>query len=141
MHRRPSLAFLLSALLPLTSTLESCGGDSSTGTTTTPDTTPAAITVVSGTNQPATIGTALPLPFVVKVTNSAGAGLSGVTVTWAILTGGGSLSPTTSTTGSGGTASTNYTAGTAAGTSIITATVSGLGPVTFTAIVSAPASG
>ncbi len=71
---------------------------------------------VSGDNQTVTAGTNSQ-PLVVQVTNANGSGVAGATVTWAITSGGGALSATSTVTDATGTASvvlaTNPTPGTA----------------------------
>ncbi|MDH3497977.1 MAG: plastocyanin/azurin family copper-binding protein [Gemmatimonadota bacterium] len=88
-----------------------------------PNTTPAAISVVSGNNQSATVGTALPAPLIVNVTNSDGAALSGVVVSWTVVAGGGALGSATSTTNAQGQAQTTYTVGANAGANQVQAAV------------------
>ena len=112
--------------------LSSCGGDDTTG----PDgqaTTPTLVQEFSGNNQQATAGTTLPVPFVVEVLNRGGQPVGGATVTFAVATGGGSVSPVTAVTNTSGQARTTYTLGTAAGAQAVTATVGELPPITFTA--------
>jgi len=65
----------------------------------------------------------------VKVVDQFGNGIPGATVAW--TTSGGTTSAATSTTDSGGVAATNYTIGDSPGTYALTATVTGLSPVTF----------
>jgi hypothetical protein len=91
---------------------------------------PAIVTLVSGDAQLSpVVGSKLPLPLTIKVSDAQGKGLSGITVTWA--TGSGSLNPTSSVTDANGTASVEWTLGTVAGQQSATATVTGLKPVTF----------
>ena len=94
----------------------------------------SSITKLSGDNQTGTAGSALPNPLIVKVTNSAGNPQAGVTVNFAVTSGGGSVSPTSAVTGTNGQASTVLTLGTTAGrTNTVSATASGIGSVTFSA--------
>lgn len=95
----------------------------------------AAIALVSGNNQSATVGTALTMPFVVAVTDDNGNPVAGTAVTFAVATGGGSLSATSVTTNAQGQAQTKLTVGSAAGMNTVTATRAGLtgSPVTFVA--------
>ena len=118
---------------PAALVLAGCGSDSTTGTTTGT----SSIAASSGGGQTITVGVAAASPFVVKVTDASGTGVSGVSVTFAITAGGGSLSATSATTGSDGTASTTYTAGTTAGTATVTATASNAGTATFSATIQA----
>ena len=101
--------------------LVGCG--SSDGGTTNPASTPNAVVIVSGNNQVGLIGQALAAPLVVKVTNSAGAGVVGASVTFTVATGAASVSPATITTDASGQAQTQVTLGGTAGTIIVTATV------------------
>lgn len=93
-----------------------------------------AIASNSGNAQSAVVGTALAAPNVVRVTQS-GAAQSGVSVTWAVTAGGGSVDPATSTTDSDGLASTTWTLGAAEGANVLEARASGANgsPVVFSA--------
>jgi adhesin/invasin len=108
--------------------LQACGSEG----TNPPDTTPAAITIVSGDNQTAQVGTALGNPLVVRVTNAAGGALNQVTVNWSVLAGGGTLGSATSTTNAQGQAQITYTVGAAAGANQMRATVEGAASLTAT---------
>ncbi|MBD2451074.1 DUF4082 domain-containing protein [Nostoc sp. FACHB-152] len=91
------------------------------------------LTIVSGDNQTAAAGATLQ-PLVVQVTNSAGAAVAGVTVNFAVASGGGSVNPSSVQTDNNGRASTILTLGTTPGTTAtVTATGSNIGSVTFTA--------
>ena len=94
---------------------------------------PATLTIVSGNNQSGAAGAALPNPLVVKVADSSGNPIAGVTVSFAVTAGGGSLGSTAVTTGSDGQAATAWILGTTPATNRATATVTGLSTVTFTA--------
>jgi hypothetical protein len=93
------------------------------------------LTVVSGNNQSGNVGQALPNPFVVLATDAAGNPASGLGVTFAVASGGGTLSATQTTTNSSGQASTLLILGSNAGTTSVSATATGLtgSPLTFTA--------
>jgi Domain of unknown function (DUF4082) len=97
----------------------------------------SSIIQVSGDNQSAASGTALPNPLVVQVNNSGGNPQSGVTVNFAIASGSGSVSPSSAVTNASGQASTVLTLGSATNNSAVTvtATASGIGSVTFSAKV------
>jgi hypothetical protein len=92
---------------------------------------------VSGDNQTAPVGTALPNPLVVQVKDASGNPQSGVTVNFAVTSGGGSVSPTSAVTGSNGQASTVLTLGSIPSgpndAVIVTATAPGIGSTTFSA--------
>jgi len=126
--RSTRLALLaLAGLLPAVIT---CGGDS------TGPQLPAALNLVSGDGQTGVFGQALPSPLVVKVVDASGAGVQGVPVTWSVASGGGSVSPSSSTTDAQGLASTTWTLGLIADSNSATASVAGvvaITPVSFTA--------
>lgn len=113
-------------------TFSACGGDGGDGGPSGP--TPNSIAVSAGDDQVAAAGTALPESLAVIVRDQGGAALGGITVTWTITAGGGSVSPTASTTSAAGIAKTRRTLGSNAGTQTARATVTGLTPVTFDAI-------
>ena len=97
--------------------------------------------MVSGSAQTGNVGQALANPLTVKVTDAAGNPISGITVTFAVTAGGGSLSNIAVATSSQGLASTILTLGAAAGTNSVTASAGSLAgsPVTFTATATNPA--
>ncbi|HEV2147757.1 MAG TPA: Ig-like domain-containing protein, partial [Longimicrobiaceae bacterium] len=119
--------------------LLSCVGDSPTAVRPDPDPNapPAAIVATSGVGQAGTAEVALGGPLVVKVTDARGKGLHGIEVSWTVSPGGGALSAASSRTDSIGEARTLWTLG-AAGTHTVTASVSGLPPVTFSATAAPP---
>jgi len=96
--------------------------------------TPAAIAVLSGDAQTDTIGATLAAPYLVRVTDAFDNGVSGVTVTWAVTGGGGSITPTSVTNAAGQAQATRVLGNTLGGQSA-TAGVGGLAgsPVAFTA--------
>jgi hypothetical protein len=91
------------------------------------------ISKVSGDNQSGATGTTLPNPLVVQVGDASGNPQSGVTVTFAITTGGGTLTPASAVTNASGQASAQLTLGSSAGNVTVIATASGIGSVSFTA--------
>lgn len=99
------------------------------------------IAIASGNTQTGRGGVALTSPLVVRVSDQSFIQMAGVPVTFAITAGGGSLSVTSATTDDNGNAQTVYTPGTTAGAAMVTATVAGLDPVTFTATITAAADG
>src|SRR6476661_8978948 len=104
-----------------------CGDSSGPGSDT-----PANVILVSGDAQPsAEVGTKLPGPLTVRVTDSQGKNVRGVNVAWAAASG--TLGAASSITDAGGNASVEWTLGTTAGSQTATATVTGLPAVTFTA--------
>ncbi len=92
-------------------------------------------TLKSGNAQTATVAQALAAPLVVHLATASGLSVGGGIVTWAILSGGGSLSAPTSISDSLGNAQVTYTAGTVAGTVTINAGYSGTSDIAFTATV------
>lgn len=105
-----------------------CGGGG--GTPTGP--TPSSVTKTGGDTQVGAAGAALASPLEVIVKDASGNPLSGISVSFAAATGGGSVSPTSAATGADGKASTTRTLGPGAGTQTTTATVSGVTPASFT---------
>ena len=118
-----------------------CSSDSGTNPPTNggPDTTPSSIRVGLGNNQTAEAGTELPEELAALVTNSAGSVLSGVTVTWSVEAGGGSLGAATSSTNAQGLAVNTLTLGPEAGANQVRAAVQGTNlSTTFTATATEP---
>ena len=106
-----------------------CGGD---GGGTGPS--PNSIAVNAGDDQVAPAGTALPESLAVIVKDQGGAVLAGVTVTFAVTSGGGSVSPASRVSDAAGIAKTRRTLGPDAGTQIVTASAGNLTPVQFSAV-------
>lgn len=84
---------------------------------------PTHIIIVSGANQSGDLSAALLQPLVVQALDGAGKSVSGVSITW-VVTGGGSVTPPTSTTDNSGNASATWTLASTAGTQVATATSS-----------------
>jgi len=126
LQRRAGLGVLVPTVV-LAMVAQGCGNG-----VTNPDTTPAAIVIVSGNNQTAQVGTALGNPLVVRVTNASGGALSGVTVNWSVLAGGGTLGSTSSTTNAQGEAQVGYTVGATAIANQVRGTVQGAASLTAT---------
>jgi galactose oxidase-like protein/Big-like domain-containing protein len=93
----------------------------------------AALEKVSGDPQSGPAGSVLGAPLVVKVSDAFGKAVPGAVISWSI-TGGGSLSETSTQTGANGQASVTRTLGGTAGQQTTLATANGLvgSPVTFT---------
>ena len=89
------------------------------------------LTLVSGDNQQAAVGSALPDSLIVRVTDANGNPAPGVQVDWTTA-GGGSISPATGTTDAGGEAAAERVLGSTSGTQTATATSAGLTAVEFT---------
>ncbi len=95
---------------------------------------------VSGDAQSGVIGTPLPQPLVVKLTDQSAHGVAGVTVTFA-TTSGGSFGTPTATTDTSGQAQSTWTLGTGSGAQTATASVAGAtgSPLTFSATAASAA--
>ncbi|MFI5232843.1 MAG: beta strand repeat-containing protein [Gemmatimonadales bacterium] len=102
---------------------------------------PPATTVViqAGSGQSGTIGTALASPLVVYATAADGGPVSGVTVTFSVTAGGGSVANTV-VTNAAGLAQATWTLGSTIGAQTVSAAAGSLSgsPLTFTATASAP---
>jgi plastocyanin len=98
-----------------------------------PPATPATLDITDGDDQIGPAAQALTDSLVVIVRDAAGNPVSGVAVNWAVTAGGGSVSPTSSSTLANGMARARYVLG-VAGSNSVTATVADLPPVTFDAI-------
>lgn len=104
-------------------TLQATGTISSSG----------AVIVDNGNNQAAGSGANLPTYLRVLVVDQAGNPALGARVTWAVATGGGSISKSSGTTNAAGLDSARWTLGSSIGAQSVTATVTGVGSVTFAA--------
>lgn len=109
--------------------LLACGDDSAVQPTV-----PTTIEAVSGDHQVGNPSAQLASPLVVRVTDDQDRPAAGVTVTWAVVDGGGSITSPSSTTGSDGTASAQFILGPTIGDQHAQATVEGLAgsPIGFT---------
>jgi hypothetical protein len=138
MSRRGPLRFRPALpALGLFALVTSCGGGSSNVG---PPPTPTAIVIASGNRQTGAAGSPLAQPVTAKVTSAAGAGIEGLTVTFAAAANGGSVSAGTAVTDADGTVSATWTLGTTAGANLDTvrASVSGVdAAAVFTATVTA----
>jgi VCBS repeat-containing protein len=99
---------------------------------------PTALILVSGDAQTGQVGTALPDSLVVRLQDDNGNGVGSKAITWLVATGGGSVSPMTSTTSPTGLAKTRWTLGPSATSSnLVNAVFSGLPSVQFVATAGA----
>lgn len=96
---------------------------------------PSTMAIVSGDAQTAAVNAALPDSLAVVVVGSFYEPIENETVTWTVVSGGGSLTPPTSQTDLNGLAWTRYTAGATAGAVKIQAKVASLPPIFFDATV------
>lgn len=115
-----------SALLSAVLVLVSCSEPSAPRT-------PTSISVVAGTEQSAAVTTALAEPVVVEVRDNSDRPVSGVVVTWTVSEGGGTVTPSTTTTNGSGRAQVLWTLGTSAGVNRLSAGVEGVAPTNVTA--------
>jgi uncharacterized protein (TIGR03437 family) len=72
---------------------------------------PATIMIISGNNQSANPGTALPAPLVAQITDQAGNPLPGTPVSWSVVQGSATVNPQTGTADSNGRVQTSVTLG------------------------------
>ena len=86
--------------------------------TTTPSV-PTVLSIISGENQTGVVGETLANPFVIKVRNGNDTPVAGVTVTFTVLTGSGTLSATTGTTDANGQTESTLTLGSEPGTNTV----------------------
>jgi adhesin/invasin len=95
---------------------------------------PQSISKNSGDNQSATVATQVATAPQVQVLDTQGQPIGGIPVVFNVTAGNGSVTGGTATTDAGGLASVgSWTLGQTAGTNTLSATVSGIGPVTFSA--------
>jgi adhesin/invasin len=101
--------------------------------------TASQIRAVSGGGQAGQAGASLASPLVVQVLDDGENPVSGVAVTWTVVSGGGSVSPASATTGADGQTSTAWTLGPSIGTQRVEASAPGAGSVRFEATSTAGA--
>lgn len=95
---------------------------------------PAQVIVHAGDNQVATVNTALPTAPAVRVRDAFDNAVPGVSVTFAVATGGGVITGAIVTTNAQGVATVgSWTLGTVAGVNVLTASVGSLAPLSITA--------
>ena len=99
----------------------------------------ATLIGISGSGQTAVVGSNLSEPFVVRVEDQNGQLIEGMTVSWQVITGGGSISPSQTTSGPDGLVSATLRVGTTIGLNSARASLNQQSPVIFTATaVAAP---
>ena len=96
----------------------------------------ASMSVASGGGQTGTSGSALAQPVVIQVSDAGSNPVAGTTVTFAVVTGGGSVAPISGITNAAGQVQTTWTLGATIGSQSISATSAGLAgsPLTINAI-------
>jgi hypothetical protein len=99
----------------------------------------ANLEALSGSGQSGAAGAPLPDSLRVRVTDASGHAVPGVSVNWSVLSGGGTISPASSTTNGSGVASAEFTLGPLVGEQQAHADVSGLNgsPAVFSATATA----
>ena len=96
------------------------------------------LVIVSGNNQTALAGSALPADLVVRLLDSDGNGIPATAVSWVVATGGGRANPENSTTDGAGRTSAKWTLGNSVGEQRLDAVVSGVGVASFRATATSP---
>jgi adhesin/invasin len=99
----------------------------------------SGLSIVSGDDQTGPVSTELPIPLVVQVKDGGGNAVPGVAISWVIGSGGGSVTPATSTTDAAGQSSAAWTLGATPGPNTVNAVVSGIGVAEFSATATAGA--
>jgi hypothetical protein len=97
-----------------------------------------SIEIAQGDGQTAAVGSVLPQPLTVLVSDPLGRPLWNATVQWSVSSGGGSVAPAQSTTGVNGLATTIWTLGSVEGTQEVSAQVGQVPALTFTATAVVP---
>ena len=117
---RPILTCVVSmaALAATFSTLAGCSSPTSGSD-------PAAVVAFQGNNQSALVGTTLPALLVAEVVDASADPISGQTVTWMVLTGGGTLSTQSGVTDADGRVQVTWTLGSQVGAQSVVADVNG----------------
>ncbi|HXY29756.1 MAG TPA: hypothetical protein VEI06_03520 [Gemmatimonadaceae bacterium] len=121
MAQRMSWAVLMIPLLAGCTTTTSISGS------------PAILIKRSGDNQTGPVNTLLRMPVIAEVVNGSAVPLQGVTVTFTVVSGGGSTSDQTVTTDVNGDAQVRWVLGATVGDQDLRASVVGVVPVDFTA--------
>jgi hypothetical protein len=127
MNRLPTTS-ALAALIAAAFTLTACSDS-------TKPKPPVDMKTGTGSNQSAQVGTAVPVDPTAKVVDDAGNGVAGVTVTWAVALGGGSVANPSSTTNADGVATAGKWLGPTTGSNSLSASVAAINKsVSFGAI-------
>jgi hypothetical protein len=101
--------------------------------------TPASVTVQAGDGQQAAAGSLVPVNPSVLIKSASGAAVAGVTVTFSVDSGGGTIIGGTAVTNASGVATLgSWSLGPAAGRNVLRVTVTGLAPMFFTATATIP---
>ncbi len=111
--------------------LAACGSESVSG----PPPTATSLRIDGGNAQEGIVGQQLPNPLIVTVLDADGRPVPDARVTFSVAPGGGVLAPVSVQTNGNGRAQATWTLGTQTGTALATASVTGVSPASFTAIV------
>lgn len=135
---------LVTGKRPGTALIRAIVGSLSAEATVTVRQVPAALSITDGRDQAAPAGAPLPAPVAARVVDRHGDGVPGVAVTFAVTSGGGSVTPATGSTDDGGLVEATWTLGPEAGPQTLTASAASLSgspaEVHATATAAAPAS-
>lgn len=135
MHRRSHRSWFALAPMFAATIVASCAKDGSTGPRI------ALLVEVSGSGQQGAIGATLGQPFIVRVEDQSGQAVPGATVFWDVVSGGGSVSTSQSTSNPQGFAEASLRLGTTLGVNSVSASLGQVDPVVFIATATAaPAS-
>ncbi len=116
MFARNTTTAALVASLALTAGLVGCRGEATTGSSQVPDATFAAgLRKQVGDVQTGPVALPLPEALTVRVVDAGGQPVQGATVTWAVMSGGGTVNPPTATSNGQGLVTTTWTLGTTLG--------------------------
>jgi hypothetical protein len=96
-----------------------------------------ALAKTSGDAQTGNVGATLPAPLVARAVDAYGNPVPGAPLTWAVISGGGSLSSASAVTSANGTGSASWTLGAAPGAQAVRIASGALAPVDFTATANA----
>jgi len=114
----PTHAVSMAAVAAALSMLAGCSSPTSSND-------PAAVVAFQGNNQSALVGTTLPAPLVAEVVDASANPISGQTVTWMVLTGGGTVSAQSGVTDANGRVQVSWTLGSQVGAQSVVADVNG----------------
>src|SRR4051812_23655116 len=122
MYRRDLPLVGITGLVIAGALASGCSGDP-TGS---PPGTPAELVIVGGTPQTGVVDSALAEALTVRVKDQSGNPVAGITVTWSITAGAGTITPPSDTTDVSGTSQAQLTLGPAIGGNTVVAAVQGL---------------
>lgn len=121
-----------------TTTVTAKAGSVSGNATITVRQVPATVTKISGDAQVGTVGETLPKPLVLEVRDQGNVVVPGAVLTWAVVTGGGTLVTSSSETDASGRGQSTWRLGSTLGGQGVQVSAGSAGPVTFDATAAAP---